>query len=81
MAKPPSRNELPARLRADERPRNLQRESTACGYAAGAADIPLEDQEFLKKRGHAAYHRVITADEPAAKMRVADRHGFKDRRG
>ncbi|MFM7568608.1 MAG: oxaloacetate decarboxylase, partial [Betaproteobacteria bacterium] len=45
---------------------------TVRGYeAAGACAIQLEDQQFPKKCGHMLGRKVVSADEMAAKIRVA----------
>lgn len=53
---------------------------TVEGYIkAGAAGIQLEDQQFPKKCGHTKGRRVISADDMAAKIRVAvDARGDND---
>ena len=50
----------------------LNVQHTVRGYeAAGAVAIQLEDQEFPKKCGHMLGRRVVSAEEMAAKVRVA----------
>jgi 2,3-dimethylmalate lyase len=50
----------------------LNVQQTVRGYErAGACGIQLEDQEFPKKCGHMLGRRVISAEEMAAKVRVA----------